>query len=244
MGYANRNCRTCTHADLAAIDSMIAGGRPIAAIARRFGISYESVKRHAKAHIPPDMLRRLKAKALRAENAEALADLRDAEAENLLLRVTHTRARLNKILDSAEDSKDYRGAILAIKALHENYGLVGKLVGELTQGTQILNQSLVVSPDYLRLRALLITALAPFPAARIAVAKALRELEQPPAEAPKQIAAPIEVEASPIAAEPVLSLLEDSSPRWSTPVPVASVEVEVDGLMAPAPKPTAQVLRA
>jgi hypothetical protein len=216
---------------------MIAGGRPAAAIARRFALPYESVKRHRAAHIAPDMLKRLKAKALRAENAEALADLRDAEAENLLLRVTHTRARLNKILDAAEDSKDYRGAILAIKTLHENYGLVGKLVGELTQGTQILNQSLVVSPDYLRLRALLITALAPFPAARIAVAKALRELEQP-SEAPKQIeAAPIEVAAQVITAEPVASLVEESAPRLSAPVSVALVE-------APEPSAVAVLERA
>ncbi len=240
MGYGNPQCKTCRHADVAAVDTMVARGISAAAIARRFALPYESVKRHSKAHIPPDMLKRLQAKALRAENAEALADLRNNAADDLLARVVNTRARLNRILDAAEQTKDWRAAIQAIKALHENHEIVGKLVGELTQGTQILNQSLVVSPDYLKLRALLITALAPFPAARIAVAKALRELEQPSSEAPKQIeAAPIEVAAQVIAAERVASLVEELAPRLSAPVSVASVEA-----LEPEPSSVVRLARA
>jgi hypothetical protein len=194
MAYGNPNCRTCSHADVAAIDALIARNVPAAQVARRFSLTQASVLRHKKSHIDPALLRRLKAKALRADQAGDLEELRETESTNLLLRVASTRARINAILDAAEKSQDYRGAVQAVRALHENYALVGRLVGELANGQTVVNNSLVLAPDYLKLRALLIEALRPFPAARIAVAKALRAIESP-AEAVAVTPEPRQIEA-------------------------------------------------
>jgi len=235
MAFGNVRCKTCQFHDVAALENMFARGAPVAAIARRFKLPYESVQRHCKAHIPPAVLASIEAKAFRAANAKALADLRADESENLLNRIVHTRRRINAILSQAEQDKDWRGAILAKKTLHENYTLSGKLIAELNTGTQVINQSLVVSPDYLKLRALLVQALQPFPAARIAVAKALRELENPSDE-PKQIEAPsdepIEAAATSIAStEPehtdeIRSSSAEAPLEASVSKPQVSVEVK------------------
>jgi hypothetical protein len=53
--------------------------------------------------------------------------------------------------------------------------LVGKLLGQLVQRHE--STSLLVSPDYLQLRSMLVQALRPFPEAARAVAAALHTLE-------------------------------------------------------------------
>lgn len=55
--------------------------------------------------------------------------------------------------------------------------LLGRLLDQFTSHNKIINNSLIISPDYLKLRAGLIQALEPFPQARIEVAKVLRSLE-------------------------------------------------------------------
>src|SRR5262249_21516808 len=53
----------------------------------------------------------------------------------------------------------------------------GKLVGEVVQHHQVTHASVLVSPDYLKLRQVLTEALRPFPPAALAVGKALHQLE-------------------------------------------------------------------
>jgi hypothetical protein len=189
MTVNNERCKVCVHSDRAAIEVLLVRGTPCTVVARKFGLRRSSVAGHKKRHIDQAVARRLKAKALRLASAEDLEELRADEAQNLLLRVAHTRARINKVLDAAEKEGDYRAVIAAFKPLHDNYALTGKLVGELAQGQTVINNCLTLSPDYLRLRSLLIDCLRPYPAARIAVTKALRQLETPTSTAePKRIA--------------------------------------------------------
>src|SRR5260370_18057076 len=73
---------------------------------------------------------------------------------------------------------DPRGAGMAHKAVLINIEIEGKLLGELGQHTQNTTvQNLVIAPEYLRLRQLLLGALRPYPQARAAVLAALRSVE-------------------------------------------------------------------
>ena len=56
MAFGNVRCKTCQFHDVAALENMFARDAPVAAIARRFKLPYESVQRHCKAHIPPPSL--------------------------------------------------------------------------------------------------------------------------------------------------------------------------------------------
>src|SRR5216683_6849857 len=90
---------------------------------------------------------------------------------------------------------DPRGSVMGHKALLFNLEVEGKLLGEIGRvAPATINQNLIVSADYLKLRQLLLSALRPFPAARAAVLAALRSVESVTDE-PKQI------EASPIGAD-------------------------------------------
>ena len=60
--------------------------------------------------------------------------------------------------------------------------LVGKLLGDLGVGSTTVNNILVL-PSYIELRVELVEALAPFPAARLAVAEVLHRLEDKAAKA-------------------------------------------------------------
>src|SRR5216683_5185205 len=86
---------------------------------------------------------------------------------------------------------DPRGAVQGHKALLFNLEVEGKLLGEIGRvSPATINQNLIVSADYLKLRQLLLSALRPFPQARAAVLAALRSVESvSDPDAPKQIEA-------------------------------------------------------
>jgi len=68
-----------------------------------------------------------------------------------------------------------RSAVACERAITTNLELVGKLLGQLVQ--RVRSTSLLVSPDYLDLRATLVRALQPFPEAARAVGAALHAME-------------------------------------------------------------------
>jgi hypothetical protein len=72
---------------------------------------------------------------------------------------------------------DIRGAVQVEHAVTQNLTLVAKLLGQLVQVHDVRHTSLLVTPDYLRLRAALVSALRPFPEAARAVGAALHRME-------------------------------------------------------------------
>jgi hypothetical protein len=171
-----KGCRVCNHGELATINIALVEGRSKTAMAVRFGISIHSLWRHYYNHIPP------------AARAQMLATRQDYSAVNIelltrnenegaLANAVEVRRRLYKIAEGAEAAGDFKAATGAYGKILDALNLVGKLLNQFAgHHAQQVNQ-LVVSPDYLRLRAALINALQPYPEARAAVAKVLRDLE-------------------------------------------------------------------
>lgn len=160
-------------------------------LARRFPpLSHDSIWRHSQ-HMPESLLAELRTKTNLP--AEQLEKLRIEESSGLLENLVHQRAALYHLANSCEAVGDAGHAVAAHRAITCNLELTGKLLELFTAHTTTINNSLIISPDYLALRAALIGALAPHPAARQAVARVLRELEGPPEPAAELPA--IEVEA-------------------------------------------------
>lgn len=84
------------------------------------------------------------------------------------------QTRTLNILDAAEQSGDLRTALGAIREARGNLELLGKLAGELQAG-QVVN--ILVSPQWVTLRSVILESLEPFPEARLAVASALERVE-------------------------------------------------------------------
>jgi hypothetical protein len=152
-----RRCTVCDHSERHGIDEALVTGAPYRSVAKHFGLSESSVYRHKTEHLP--------ARLLKAREVEEVAD-----ADDLLDQVRNLQTHTLDILERAEKAGDLRTALAAISQARGNLALLGKLAGELDE-RPVLN--LNVSSEWLELRAVIVGALEPHPAAHTAVLRAL-----------------------------------------------------------------------
>jgi hypothetical protein len=152
-----RRCTVCDHSEMHSIHEALVSGAPYRSVAKRFGLSESAVYRHKTEHLPAHLL-----KAKEVEEA--------AMADDLLDQVRNLQAHALDILERAEKAGDLRTALAAISQARGNLELLGKLAGELDERPVV---NLNVSPEWLELRAVIVGALEPHPAAHRAVLGAL-----------------------------------------------------------------------
>ena len=152
-----RSCTVCEHPEREAIDRALVGETSNLSVSSLFGVSESAVRRHKVNHLP--------AKLVMAQAAEEVA-----EADSLLDQVRGLQDRAYAILGKAEAAGELRTALGAIREARGNLELLAKLLGELDERPQI---NIHLSPEWLELRAVIITALEPHPDARGAVLRAL-----------------------------------------------------------------------
>jgi len=169
-------------------------GETIAGIAREWGYSEDSIRRHKANHVikPLGDVRALMVEAreaalseikeeVRAEELEGLRDgLKDtikADIANRLelakepidqLKILRERAAI--ALEKAEGSENHKIALQAIRELRELVRLWGELEGKLQSQPQI---NILVNPEWLQLRTIIVSALRPHPEALEAVLETL-----------------------------------------------------------------------
>jgi transposase len=154
-----RTCTVCSHPEREAIDEALVSGASNRSIASKCGVSEAAVRRHKANHIPA----KLALAAKKREEAES------AEADDLLGRVEDLQERTLAILEAAEDTGELKTALSAIREARGNLELVGRLTRELDE--RPIN--VLISPEWLELRAVIVTALEPHQEARYAVLRAL-----------------------------------------------------------------------
>ncbi|MCX7313943.1 MAG: hypothetical protein NTV56_20075, partial [Alphaproteobacteria bacterium] len=149
------------------------------ALARRYRLGHDSLYRHAKAHLPPQ----LRAALIAGPDLDIDLDkLRETESQSLLANLIAIRRRLFASLDTAEECGDGNMISRVAGQLHHNLEITGKLLGDLSAGsTSITN--ILIQPAYVEMRVELVRALAPFPEARQAVAAVLHTIEHKAADA-------------------------------------------------------------
>jgi hypothetical protein len=152
-----RRCTVCDHPERYGIDEALVTGAPYRSVARRFELSESAVYRHKTEHLPAHLLK--------AREVEEVA-----QADHLLEQVRNLQAHALNILERAEKAGDLRTALAAIYQARGNLELLGKLAGELDERPVV---NLNVSPEWLELRAVIVGALEPHPAAHGAVLRAL-----------------------------------------------------------------------
>jgi hypothetical protein len=152
-----RRCTACDHSERHSIDEALVSGGPYRSVAKRFRLSESAVYRHKTEHLPAHLSK--------AREAEEMA-----RADDLLEQVRHLQAHALHILERAEQAGDLRTALAAISQARGNLELLGKLAGELDERPVV---NLRVTPEWLELRAVIVGALEPHPAAYTAVLRAL-----------------------------------------------------------------------
>jgi hypothetical protein len=153
-----RSCTICEHPEREAIDRALVGDSSNLSVSSLFGVSESAVRRHKANHLP--------AKLVMAQAAEEVA-----QADDLLAQMQDLQRRTLAILEAAETTKQHRTALSAIREARGNLELLAKLLGELDERPQV---NVLISPT---VQTAIIAALEPHPEARLAVASALKGLE-------------------------------------------------------------------
>ena len=155
-----RKCTVCEHPHVGEINSALLNGVSLRKIAKQFSVSDTALFRH-KQHIPAGLVK--------AQEAQEIA-----KADTLLAQVIALRDKALNILAKAEQAGDLRTALQGVREAKGCLELLAKLQGELQERTTI---NVLVNPQWVSLRTVILQALEPFPEARLRLAAALREVE-------------------------------------------------------------------
>jgi hypothetical protein len=142
-----RTCTVCIHEARSAIDEALVAGQSSYELAARYSsLSRAAIERHERN-------RHITAKLAMAQAAEEVA-----QADYLLEQVRDLQSRALAILGKAESAGDLRTALGAIREARGNLEFLAKLLGELNEQPVV---NLYLSPEWLELRALIVSALEP-----------------------------------------------------------------------------------
>ncbi|MCK1601050.1 hypothetical protein IVB02_06345 [Bradyrhizobium sp. 166] len=191
-------CTVCAHDERWRIELLRAGGASLDSLATKFGLSKDAIGRHWHNHVSAE----LKASYLvgPAQLAELAAKAAD-EGASVLDHFRAVRTMLMSQLAATTEAGDARGAAIVASQLVGVLEKIGKVTGEIAtiaQGTINIqnNVAIVNSPQFAKVQAAQLAALAPFPEARAAVVAAWRALEANGADGPRPMArAPLVIDA-------------------------------------------------
>jgi len=156
-----KKCSICIHAEHEAIDAAILNGEPLRVIAQRFVVSRDALYRH-KSHVSATV-----AKAHEAGEV--------AEADRLLSTVRDLLQAAIGTIAQAESGGDLRTKLAAIREARETAKLLLEVHGELQTAPTV---NLIVAPEWVKLRTVILQTLNPFPDARACLIEAIARVER------------------------------------------------------------------
>jgi hypothetical protein len=158
-----RTCTACKHPSRDAINAALLGTESLRKIAARWSVSKTALLRHKAAHLPTAIV---KAAAIEEE----------ISGGKLLDRLMLLNRETASILLEARtaDTKDNQLALKAIARVERQLLLEGQLLAEMKEDPPL---DLTLAPEWQNLRAAVLLALEPHPAARAAVLQAIERQE-------------------------------------------------------------------
>lgn len=156
-------CTVCKHSKQAEINKLlVSSNTSLRDIAQQYSVSHSALHRHKQEHIPDSLLRAVEREDVR----QALDVIQQLKAIN--------NASL-RVLQEARTLGAHELQLKAIDRLYRQIELQAKLIGQLDE-RPVFN--VLISPQWITVRAVIMDALQEFPAARTAVACKLLELEE------------------------------------------------------------------
>jgi len=156
-----QRCKVCSHTKLKEINTQLVKGATLEMLSQKYNVTISALYRHKQNHIPVQLAKAQEAKAVTA-------------ADTLLGRIGELDARADDVYTRALEDDNLAAAIGAIKELRAILELYAKLTGELQ--TQNVN-TIIVMPEWVKLRSAILCALQAYPEARQAVVEALGRVE-------------------------------------------------------------------
>ena len=156
-----RVCTICSNPEKEAINQALVDNGAFRTIAARFGLSHQALMRHKAEHLPAVMVKSAQAREI-------------AHADHLLEEANRLYQVATDIMEETRKNKPDT-ALRAIQVGGRLLELLGELLGELRRNPVT---NILIAPEWLQVRALLMHALADYPEARASVARALLEVER------------------------------------------------------------------
>lgn len=182
MANTNRRagrCAVCYHDERSRIEFLLANKAKLVDITAEFGMHRTSIWRHWRRHVSDTRKVSLVTAGLPRDSKIDLETLKRNEGESLLHNLLAERARLTRIADLCELTGNHKDSVAASTAIVRTIELGAKYIGQLRVGNTTItnNVSFLLSPDWVSLRAAIVTALRPFPDAQRAVIEAVGQHE-------------------------------------------------------------------
>jgi hypothetical protein len=161
-----RKCTVCTHPKQADIDqALLENLASIRGIAIQYKLSKSAVMRHRAAHLSERL----------AAVAERNADADVRQALDVIAHLREINEATKDVLKVARDNENHGLALRAIDRLQQQIELQAKLINLINDAPTI---NVIVSPQWIELRTIIIAALEDYPEARQHVAQALQASER------------------------------------------------------------------
>jgi len=155
-----RACAICDHPQRDAIDREIIEGFSIRNIAKRYGVSKDSVYRHSKNHLPETL-----------KQSHAVKE--SARADELLERVERLISEAEELLSFGKGEKQSKAWASGISELRKCLELLARVTGELDERPTI---TLAMLPEWVEVRTLILGAIDGYPEVKGKVIDAIGSL--------------------------------------------------------------------
>ena len=139
-------CCVCAHPRRDLVELALVHRMPVRVIAKRFELSKDSLFRHRRLHMPPQLIAAIAAAAHPSEID--LEQLQRSESEGLLGALVGQRARLQMLSEMAFEQGELCAATCVERAITNSLELTSKLLGMIVGRTSTTN--ILISSDYLR----------------------------------------------------------------------------------------------
>lgn len=130
----SRNCCTCQHLKRPEIDRRLAGGEPVAQVARDYDLNPSSLHRHRTNCLKLASSNQIKKDAARGSAAIELLPSK----ETLSGAYLELRARIDQVVEQAQQERSLNVAISGLNSIRQTLDSLARLAGHLQPaGTQV-----------------------------------------------------------------------------------------------------------
>jgi hypothetical protein len=156
-----RSCTVCDHPEREAIERSLLEREPCISIAERTGLGRMALARHKRDHSPIWLAR--------------MTEATGPTASSVRERIEALISRIETVMADAEGARRHTVVLSAARELRAALETVGRITGELDERPEMV-VNVAASTEWHELQTAILSALAPFPEARRAVAGALAPL--------------------------------------------------------------------
>jgi hypothetical protein len=131
-----RHCAVCTHPNCELIDRAVLANEPKSVVAKRHGLSDDTVERHVKSNHVRRILSQLPRRPENAPRTEAQMMV-EASAANLVEKLQELITTAREIQARALAVNQFGAAMAGVRELSRIFELIARLTGQLDEGTRV-----------------------------------------------------------------------------------------------------------